>query len=163
MPILPSRRTPRIAALVAVWLIAAPALAAGPFEGLAGSWTGVGSAALSNGGVLRLRCQAVYEVAGGGDTLEQDLRCASERESFDFHIELSQEAGGFVGNWRETIRQVQGGVSGHGANGTYQATVRGQAFSAEVAVTTHGAQQSVIIRGQGGGLSTISMQLRRSR
>jgi hypothetical protein len=42
-------------------------------------------------------------------------------------------------------------------------TVRGQAFSAEVAVTTRGGQQSVTIRAHGDDLSAVSIVLRRAR
>lgn len=142
---------------------ASPAGSGGPFDGLSGTWTGAGSAALANGAVEPLRCQATYAVSGGGDTLDQDLRCASDHDRFDFRIQLANQNGAILGNWTELTRQVQGGISGHGSSGAIQATVRGQAFSAEVAVTTRGAQQSVTIRGQGGGFSTVSIVLRRGR
>ncbi len=171
MPAVFSSRFSCVAVLVA-WLVAvgsigpmdrARAQAAGPFSGLSGSWAGDGSVRLANGAVERLRCQATYAVGGGGDTLDQTLRCASEKDSFEFRIELENNGGAIVGNWSELTRKVQGGVSGHGANGVIQAAVRGQAFSADVTVGTRGAQQSVEIRSRGGGFSTASIVLRRRR
>jgi hypothetical protein len=159
----PSGRALGLLAALAAASPACPAGNAGPFDGLSGTWTGAGSAALANGAVERLRCQATYAVSGGGDTLDQDLRCASDQDHFDFRIQLANQNGAILGNWTELTRQVQGGISGHGSNGSIQATVRGQAFSAEVAVTTRGAQQSVTIRGQGGGFSAVSIVLRRER
>jgi hypothetical protein len=139
----------------------ARAQAADPFAGLSGSWAGAGSVRLANGGVERLRCQATY--AGGGNALNQTLRCASASDAFDFRIELENDGGAIVGNWSELTRQVQGGVSGHGANGVIRAAVRGQAFFADVTVATRGARQSVEIRAQGGGFSAASIVLRRER
>jgi hypothetical protein len=139
----------------------ARAQAAGPFDGLQGSWAGGGSVRLSNGAVERWRCQATY--AGGGDTLNQRLRCASDNDSFDFRIELEDHGGAIVGNWNEAAHQARGGISGRASKGLIQASVRGQAFSASVTVATRGAEQSVEIRAQGGGLSTASIVLRRER
>lgn len=141
----------------------ARAQAASPFAGLSGPWVGDGSIRLANGAVERLRCQATYAVGGGGDTLDQTLRCASAQDSFEFRIALENNAGAILGNWSELTRKVAGGVSGHGGNGVIQAAVRGQAFSADVTVATRGAQQSVEIRAQGGGFSTVSILLRRGR
>ena len=58
----------------------------GPFEGLAGAWTGEGSIGLSSGVTERLRCWATYAVGGARDTLQQDLRCKSDTYSFDLQI-----------------------------------------------------------------------------
>jgi hypothetical protein len=156
-----------VALFVAVGPIApidrARAQAASPFAGLSGPWAGDGSLRLANGAVERLRCQATYVVGGGGDTLDQTLRCASQQDSFEFRIELENNGGAILGNWSELTRKVQGGVSGRDENGVIQAVVRGQAFTADVTVATRGPRQSVEIRAQGGGFSTASILLRRGR
>ena len=151
---------PLIFACLTVLTPPARAQAGGPFDGLSGAWAGTGVVTLSNGAVERLRCAANYDLSGGGDTLEQDLRCASGNDSFDFRIQLSAQSGAIVGNWSELTRKVQGGISGRASNGNIQVTVRGQAFSADVTVATRGARQSVTISGQGGGLSAASIVLR---
>ncbi|MGD0639427.1 MAG: hypothetical protein ABSC22_01650 [Roseiarcus sp.] len=158
---------PMLIALLAAGSTALPmdrarAQAADPFAGLSGTWAGDGSVRLANGAVERLRCQATYAVAGG-DTLDQSLRCSSDKDSFDFRIQLENNGGAILGNWNELTRRVEGGVSGHGAKGVIQAVVRGQAFYADVTVATHGAQQSVDIRAQGGDLVAASIVLRRER
>ncbi|MGO9773359.1 MAG: hypothetical protein ACLPSW_28205 [Roseiarcus sp.] len=155
-------------ALLAAGSLASPidrarAQPASPVAGLSGSWAGDGSVWLANGAFERLRCQATYAVGGGGDTLDQTLRCAGQQDSFEFRIELENNGGAILGNWSELTRKVQGGVSGRGANGVIQAVVRGQAFTADVTVATRGARQSVEIRAQGGGFSTASILLRRGR
>lgn len=162
---------PKFATLIALLIagsLASPidrarAQAADPFAGLSGTWAGDGSVRLTNGAVARLRCQATYDVGGGGDTLDQSLRCASAKDSFDFQIQLENNGGAILGNWNELTRRVEGGISGHGAKGVIQAVVRGQAFYADVTLTTRDARQSVDIRAQGGDFSAVSIVLRRER
>jgi hypothetical protein len=140
----------------------ARAQSTGVFDGLAGSWAGEGSIKENSGATERMRCVATYDVAGGGDTLNQNLKCASDSYKFELHTQLQNQAGSIVGNWSETTRNVEGGISGHGSKGLIQVLARGQTFSANVSVTTHGSQQAVEIRAQSSDLSNISITLHRS-
>ena len=90
-----------------------------PFAGLSGKWSGDGSIVLTNGTTERLRCDATYVVSGGGDNLDQTLRCASDSYNFDLHIGLVDTAGAILGNWSELSRNVQGGISGHELQGPH--------------------------------------------
>ena len=69
--------------------------------------------------------------------------------------------GATLGGWNELTRKVQRGISGHGSRGHIKANVRGQAVSADIAVATHGAQQTVDIGTASGNLSMVSIVLRR--
>jgi hypothetical protein len=140
----------------------ARAQSAGVFDGLAGSWTGEGSIRENSGATERMRCVATYDVAGGGDTLNQNLKCASDSYKFELHTQLQNQGGSIVGNWSETTRNVEGGISGHGSKGLIQVLARGQTFSANVSVTTHGSQQAVDIHAQSSDLSNISITLHRT-
>ena len=67
----PSKAFARViggAALVALSFGGPPGLSqgAGPFAGLAGTWTGGGTVSLASGASERIRCRATY--AGGGAT-----------------------------------------------------------------------------------------------
>jgi hypothetical protein len=139
---------------------AARAQSAGVFDGLAGSWAGEGSITENSGATERLRCQATYDVAG--DTLNQNLRCASDSYKFELHTQLQNQGGSIVGNWSEATRNVEGGISGHGSKGLIEVLARGQTFSANVSVATRGSQQSVNIRAQSSDLSNISITLHRT-
>ncbi|MGA2042102.1 MAG: hypothetical protein ABSG83_01895 [Roseiarcus sp.] len=134
-----------------------------PFSGLEGKWSGDGSIALTNGTTERLRCDATYAVTGGGDNLDQTLRCASDTYNFDLRISLVDTAGAILGNWNELSKRVQGGISGRNSKGVIQATVRGQAFNAAVTVATHGTEQTVEIRAQSGDLSQVKITLHHAR
>jgi hypothetical protein len=134
-----------------------------PFAGLSGKWSGDGSIALSNGTTERLRCDATYVESGGGDNLDQSLRCASDSYNFDLHISLEDNAGAILGNWSELRRSIQGGISGHASKGLIQVTTRGPSFTADVTVATRGTEQSVKIRAQSGDLSQVTITLHHTR
>jgi len=134
-----------------------------PFAGLSGKWSGDGSIVLSNGSTERLRCDATYVESGGGDNLDQTLRCASDSYNFDLQISLVDNAGSILGNWSELSRSVQGGISGHDSKGLIQVTARGPNFTAAVTVATRGSEQSVKIRAQSGDLSQVTITLHHVR
>jgi len=134
-----------------------------PFAGLSGKWSGDGSILLSNGTTERLRCDATYVESGGGDNLDQTLRCASDSYNFDLRISLVDTAGAILGNWNEVDKGVQGGISGHDSKGLIQVTARGPNFTAAVTVATRGSEQSVKIRAQSGDLSQVTITLHHVR
>src|SRR6202521_149377 len=53
-----------------------------PFAGMAGAWSGGGRVDLQDGTSERIRCRATYAVGGGGSTMQQQLRCASDSYRF---------------------------------------------------------------------------------
>jgi hypothetical protein len=134
-----------------------------PFAGLSGKWSGDGSIMLSDGSTERLRCDATYVESGGGDNLDQTLRCASDSYNFILQISLVDNAGSILGNWSELSRSVQGGISGHDSKGLIQVTARGPNFTAAVTVATRGSEQSVKIRAQSGDLSQVTITLHHVR
>jgi hypothetical protein len=117
---------------------------------------------LSSGAVERLRRQANDVGGGGGDASEQNLCCASQSYNFELQIELANNSGAILGDWNELTRKVQGGISGHGSKGLIKAIVRGQTFSADIAVAMRDARQTVDIRAESGDLSMVSIVLRRA-
>jgi len=159
-------RLTMLLALLGVFFLMLPpdraqALEAAPFEGMAGSWNGSGAIRLASGVTERLRCRAAYSVGSSGHTLIQNLRCSSDSYNFDLRVNLASNGGVVSGNWAEMTHNVTGEVSGRNAKGVIQVNVSGPSFSAAVAVATHGAQQSVSIRAQGGDLKEVTMSLRR--
>jgi hypothetical protein len=160
--------TPMLVALLGVGALLFPlesarAQSTQPFAGLSGKWAGDGSIALTNGTTERLRCDASYVVSGGGEDLEQTLRCASDSYKFDLRISLNDKDGAILGNWNEVSKNVSGGISGRDSKGLIEVTARGQAFTAAVTVTTRGSEQSVKIRAQSGDLSEVTITLRHQR
>ena len=145
------------------WLGALAALAfgtatssayAGPFSGLAGSWSGGGHISLSNGTRERIRCRAHYSVGGGGNVLQQSLRCASDSYNFELHSDVESHGGRITGNWNESTRQIGGTLSGRARRGRIEVSVHNPNFSARLTLISHGRHQSVIIRSSSGSQFT---------
>jgi hypothetical protein len=157
-----------VALAVAVGLFAPPgvetsiAQGAGPFAGMAGSWSGGGAITLASGSHERIRCRAVYEAPGGGRTLALRLRCASDSYNFDLNANLTHNGDAISGSWSEISRNVSGSVSGRASGGTIQAVATSAVFSANLTLTTRGAKQSVSIRSQGTEFHEAAITLNKS-
>ena len=53
-----------------------PALADGPFNALAGRWTGGGKIKYEGGKSESISCRITYFIGSGGASLQQNIRCA---------------------------------------------------------------------------------------
>jgi hypothetical protein len=135
-----------------------PALA-GPFSGLAGSWSGSGHISLSDGSRERIRCRAHYSVGAGGTMLQQSLRCASDSYNFELRSDVQSHGGRITGNWNEATRQIGGTLSGRARRGRIEVNVQNPNFNARLTLISHGRHQSVIIRSRGGKLTGASIRL----
>jgi len=148
--------------LAALTLTASPAAAAvSPFRAMAGSWSGGGRLSMADGEQQRLRCRASYDVAGRGDELSLELRCASDAYNFDLTSNVAYRGGEISGQWSEATRNASGTIEGR-ANGDHiEAAARGQNFSANLSLTTRGNRQTVSIHPQGGDVRAVSLALDR--
>jgi hypothetical protein len=121
----------------------------GPFNGLAGVWSGAGSVTLDDGSSERIRCKATYAVGEGGRGLNQTLTCASDSYKFDLRTNVTAEGNEITGSWSEMSRNISGTIQGRTGNGLIQVTASAAGFSANIAVSTHGNRQSVSIKSEG--------------
>ncbi len=150
-----ARRLFWISALSAVAFSAATASAsAGPFSGLAGSWSGSGHISLANGAKERIRCRAHYSVGSAGNTVQQSLRCASDSYNFELRSDVESHGGRISGSWNESSRQIGGTLTCRARDGHIEVTVYNPNFSVQLTLILHGRRQSVIIRASGGGQFT---------
>ena len=150
-------------ALIALSVAIVPAQAAfSPFLAMAGSWSGGGTISLANGEQERLRCRATYDVAGRGDQLSLNLRCASASYNFDLSSNVAYRGGAISGEWTESSRNASGTLEGRASGDHVEAAARGQTFSAGLSLTTRGNRQSISIRPVGGGdIRDVSLSLSR--
>jgi hypothetical protein len=132
-----------------------------PFAAMAGAWSGGGALSTSDGNQERLRCRANYDVAGSGDELRLNLRCASESYNFDLAGNVEYRGGAISGAWTEASRNASGTISGRAAGDRIEAAARGDAFSANLSLTTRGHRQIVSIRPQGTNITAVSLELDR--
>jgi len=153
----------RAGALIALSVAAIPVQAAfvSPFTAMAGSWSGGGTISMANGAQERLRCRATYDVAGRGDQLSLNLRCASDSYNFDLSSNAEYRSGAISGEWSEATRNAGGTLAGRASGDHIEVAARGQSFSADLSMTTRGGRQTVSIRPHGGDISAVSLSLSR--
>ena len=120
------------------------AQAGGPYAGMAGKWAGGGTVTLDDGSNERIRCRAVYDVAGA--KMDMSLTCASDAYKFNLTASVVDQGGAIVGQWSETSRGITGSLSGRGGGGNFQVTAVTAGFNANIALRTTGNKQSVSIR-----------------
>jgi len=139
-----------------------PAGAAGPFVSFGGNWSGTGTLTDSTGASERLRCRASYVVGSGGDTLNQDMRCASDSYRFDLQSQVRHQSGSVSGSWSELSRGVHGFLNGRYSGGQITVLAEGTGFSATISVATRGSQQTVTITSPGSEVRRVAVSMKRS-
>jgi hypothetical protein len=137
--------------------------AAGPFQTLAGTWTGSGLITMKDGAHERIHCRGTYAVQSAGNSLQQELRCASDSYKFEMSTNITQSGDQLVGNWTENTRHVAGRVSGRATPTQILARAEGDTFTAILAVTTRGDRQTVTIQSPGSEVSEVTIALARGR
>jgi hypothetical protein len=128
---------------------------------LAGTWAGSGQIDLQNGRSERIRCRANNAVGDGGNTMQQELRCASDSFHFDVNSNVESSDGAITGTWSETSRNISGQVSGRAAAGRIQARVNGGAFSAGLTMNGNGNSQAVTIVPVGTDVKGVAVMLKK--
>src|SRR5262245_43763652 len=99
--------------LVVLGVAGSPAIAAvSSLRNLAGTWSGGGMLSLANGEQQPLRCRASYDVAGRGDAVSLNLRCASDSYNFDLTGNVEDRNGMISGQWSEATRNASGTIEG---------------------------------------------------
>ena len=133
--------------------------AEGPFDKMRGSWSGGGTATLSNGAQERIRCRASYNPSG--PNLRMSLVCASDSYKVDLASQITSSGGDIKGTWAEASRNVNGDVEGTAAGSTIQLTAKSALFSASLVVKTNGPNQSISITAPGSEVSRVAIALKR--
>jgi hypothetical protein len=133
-----------------------------PFAGMSGVWSGKGSISLEGGAREAIRCRATYAVRNDGNALQQTLRCASDSYKIELTSNVVANGGKLSGTWSEATRNVSGDVEGTTSGGRFQVVVRAGTFSADLALTTRGNSQSVVIRSEGGEFKGANITLTRT-
>jgi hypothetical protein len=128
---------------------------------MAGSWSGGGVLSTADGQQERLRCRASYDVAGSGEQLRLNLRCASASYNFDLASQVQYSGGAISGEWTEASRNASGTIEGRAIGDRVEAAARGQSFSANLSLTTRGNRQTVSIRPAGTDVRDVSLSLER--
>jgi hypothetical protein len=139
-----------------------PQAAENPFAQFTGSWSGSGSITVQDGTRERIRCRGRYVAGQGGQTLQLELRCASDSYKFELQSDITYDGGNVTGTWNETTRQVFGSLSGRSTNSHIQAVAHSVGFTANLSLSTRGNRQSVSIKSPGSDISEVAVSLARS-
>jgi hypothetical protein len=120
-----------------------------PFAGFDGNWSGTGTVTMSDGSSEKIRCRASYKEGGGGNALEQSLRCASDSYKFDLASNVKSDGSNVSGSWSEASRNVYGNLNGKAGGGQIDVFVEAAGFAANITLTTKGNKQNVSISSKG--------------
>src|ERR1700740_251463 len=145
MPLRPNTAASGTLVALALMLLVAPparAQATGPFDVLAGSWSGTGTVNTSDGTHERVRCLAKYVSEKAGNGVQLDLRCATDSYKVEFTSSIVQSGGALSGNWFERTRRVAGQISGKAQGDEVNVRASGQTFTAILNVKTQGTRQT---------------------
>src|SRR5262245_45510040 len=137
----------RLACAAAVFFAASTAIGhaqSSPYAGMAGNWSGGGTATLDDGSRERLRCRASYQVAGPKMTMS--LTCASDAYKFNLGADVVDQGGQVTGSWTETSRNISGILQGRGGGGNFQVVASTAGFNANISLRTVGNKQTVTMR-----------------
>ena len=146
---------------LAVFGSAGAAIAAGPFDGLAGRWAGSGTVTYDDGTKERLTCTAKYDQTDS-NSISQVLACNSSSYNFRILAYYKNTDTTLTGHWSEQVLQIEGSISGTVANGRITGSLHGPTFEAAVVVDTHGAQQTVTITNDNGSIRHVAIAVRKN-
>ena len=149
---------------LAIGLLLAPSGApaiAGPFSSMTGEWSGSGKLTYTNGTNERLRCRANYTVRRDGDTVDLNIRCASDSYKIDLTGFMTSNNGTVSGRWSEPNYNSAGDLTGRVSGSQVDAHAIGNTFSARLSMTTGENSQSVTIRPETADVTLISVSFRK--
>jgi hypothetical protein len=133
--------------------------ASGPFDALAGLWSGNGVVETSDGLHERVRCKATYVAEDAGHIVKLQLRCASDAYKFELSSNIMQTGDSLSGNWFESTHRVGGSISGRNTGHEIDARAEGDTFTALLTVKTSGRHQSFLMESPGAKVSQVSINL----
>jgi hypothetical protein len=137
-----------------------PAIAGGPFEQLAGAWSGKGKVTFEGGNSEAIACTAYYVSRDAGAGLGLAIRCASTSYKTEIRSNLRHANGRISGEWEERSFNAAGAASGVVSSERISLQISG-AISGSMTIVQAGSKQSVSISTSGGGLSAVSIGLSR--
>ncbi len=153
----------RRSAFIAAVLCVSPAYSDGSFDALTGLWSGNGVVETSSGTHERVRCKAKYVTWNKGQSVQLDLRCASDAYRFELSSNIVQSGDSLSGNWFESTHSVGGKISGQNKGDLIEARAEGDTFTALLTVGTNSGRQSFLMESPGAKVSQVTIDLRRDQ
>jgi hypothetical protein len=139
--------------------LAAAAAPEVPLSHLPGRWSGWGAVTLVSGKSEQVKCIATYFLKDDGGRLQQNLRCASASYRIDAKADLEVVSDRVRGHWEERTNAASGSVTGRMTGSGFNLSIRGESFTAAMAVSTSSCKQSINIAPEGTDVRRIAIGL----
>lgn len=153
-----------VACCLAAWLAligtASLPLAATPFQGLIGGWSGSGQIRYEDGQSESIRCTAYYSEADR--SLRLAIRCRGATNDVEVRGLLALRGDQLSGTWEERTFNVSGEARGRMSRGRISLSITGGVVSGSMTVTYGGSRQTVVISVQGVALRSVNVTMTRS-
>ena len=132
--------------------LSAPALAAdSPFQSLAGTWNGSGTANFEGGTKESLRCKGYYTNGSG---------CANASAKVELRANLNYANGAVTGDWEERTYNQSGTVTGKATASKLNLAISG-GINGSMSVSVAGGSHSVTVSTSGPVLKGINISMSR--
>ena len=141
--------------------VATNAQSASPFTKFFGAWRGSGKVLTTDGNSERIRCTATYAAESGGQSLSQELICASDSYRVDVRSFIVADGQSVQGHWEESVRQASGHLDGQIVEGRFEGKISGPGFEAGMSLVSTGSRQTILITPVGVSISRIEVALSR--
>lgn len=141
--------------------VAANAQSPDPFAKFLGAWRGGGKVVMADGHSEKIRCTANYSSASGGQTVSQELVCASDSYHVDVRSFIVAAGPSVQGHWDESVRQAMGQLAGQIVGEQFDGRISGTGIEAALSVVTTGSRQTILVTPNGGSVSRVEVTLSR--
>ena len=131
-----------------------------PFNALAGTWNGSGTAKFEGGTTESLRCKGYYTNASGGTNLGLSIRCANASAKVELRANLNYANGNVSGDWEERTYNQSGTVTGKATSNKLSLAITG-GINGSMSVSFGGGNQSVSVSTGGPVLKGINISFSR--
>ncbi len=138
----------------------AAAAADSPFNALAGTWNGSGTAQFDGGKTESLRCKGYYTNGSGGTNLGLSIRCANASAKVELRANLNYADGTVTGDWEERTYNQSGSVTGKATSSKLSLAISG-GISGSMSVSLGGGSQQVSVSTSGPVLKGINISFSR--
>lgn len=138
-----------------------PAQAAeNPFQALAGTWSGAGTAQLEGGKTESLRCKGYYKNGSGGTALGLSIRCANASAKVELRANLNYANGAVTGSWEERTYNQSGTITGRATASKMNLAISG-GIEGSLSVSIANGKHSVSVSTGGSALKGINVSMSR--
>ncbi|PPC87794.1 MAG: hypothetical protein CTY31_02400 [Hyphomicrobium sp.] len=131
-----------------------------PFNSLAGTWNGSGTAKFDGGKTESLRCKGYYTNGAGGTNLGLSIRCANASAKVELRANLTYANGTVTGSWEERTYNQSGTVSGKATSNKMNLNISG-GIQGSMSVAMGGGGHQVSVSTGGPTLKGINISMSR--